>query len=376
MLSPHLEFVAALSRLTGGEPFAVATVVAVHGSSAAKPGAKMLVRADGVNACGWVGGGCAERFVIDQALEAIAARQPRQVSVDLEDEVFGVGMPCGGSMDVFIEPVLPPRRLLLPASHALSRSLSLLAAKANIAVVAVDSIEASEVRADDIVLYFDADGQPDLNRTLCIQSRDDALNRLAPEELSVRVLAELLARERGRSARPLREVKGLLDPAARTPAASGCAPELLLVGHNRITESLAEIAVLLNWPVTVCAADAAHGNYPPDTRLQGAEAGIDLPPITPATCAVVATQHKGDHLSLTQLLASPAAYIGLIASARRTRLVLELLDPSGGMPDALYAPAGVDIGAITPFEIALSISAEIVGRRHGALPPALAPTPP
>lgn len=100
------------------------------------------------------------------------------------------------------------------------------------------------------------------------------------------------------------------------------------MGHNRITEALARIAVQLDWPVSVSAFNAPPENYPEGIELLGKLPGPQLPEITGTTWAVVATQHKGDHLSLGQLVACRAPYVGLIASARMVKLVLEILDPT------------------------------------------------
>lgn len=105
--------------IASGRPFAVATVIAVRGSSSAKPGSKALIDAEGRNVFGWVGGGCADAYVRSQAREAMAQGCPRIVQADLDDEVFGLGMPCGGVMDVFIEPQAPAPVLALPVAEEL-----------------------------------------------------------------------------------------------------------------------------------------------------------------------------------------------------------------------------------------------------------------
>ncbi len=86
-------------------------------------------------------------------------------------------------------------------------------------------------------------------------------------------------------------------------------------------------------------------------------------------CVVVATQHKGDHESMARCLRSPAPYIGLIASRKRSKLVIDYLREQGFDDTQLarvYAPAGLDLGARTPEEIALSVLSEIVMLRHKA----------
>ena len=88
-------------------PYVLATVVEIIGSSSAKPAAKALIDLSGKVIAGWVGGGCAQSMVSEAALKCLETGKPRVIEIDLNDEVFGAGMPCGGSMRVYIEPVLP-----------------------------------------------------------------------------------------------------------------------------------------------------------------------------------------------------------------------------------------------------------------------------
>jgi xanthine dehydrogenase accessory factor len=110
-----IEFARRLSALVeAGESCAVATVVDVVGSASARPGAKAIVDRSGSLVFGWVGGGCAESTVRDEAVRAMAEGRARTVQLDLDDEVLGVGMPCGGHMTVFVEPyTMEPRLLVL-----------------------------------------------------------------------------------------------------------------------------------------------------------------------------------------------------------------------------------------------------------------------
>jgi xanthine dehydrogenase accessory factor len=237
------------------EPYALATVVEIAGSASARPGAKALIGQDGGLRLGWVGGGCAESLVRQTALACMREGEPRIIDVDLNDEVLGTGMPCGGSMRIFIEPVLP---------------------------------------------------------------------------------------------RPI----------------------LWLLGHGRAAECLCRFGATLGFRVVVNdspAPDAAR--YPDAAEIIGDD--YDYARLTPGPedCVVIATQHKGDHLSAVRALRSPARYVALIASRKRARLVLDFLREQGFEPAELArirAPAGLDLGAATPEEIALSVMSEIVMLRHGA----------
>src|SRR5664279_2375024 len=93
--------------------YVLATVVEILGSSSAKPAAKALIDLSGKVIAGWVGGGCAQSMVSEAALECFETGEPRVIEIDLNDEVFGAGMPCGGGMRVYVEPILPKPLLWL-----------------------------------------------------------------------------------------------------------------------------------------------------------------------------------------------------------------------------------------------------------------------
>ncbi|MGB8901260.1 MAG: XdhC family protein, partial [Methylocella sp.] len=109
-----------------GRPFAIATVVRVDGSSSARRGSKAIIDSDGKLLLGWVGGGCAESAVRSEAQMSLETERPRLITVDMSDEVLGVGMPCGGTMDIFIEPVLPKPELLIVGHGRIAETLAVL----------------------------------------------------------------------------------------------------------------------------------------------------------------------------------------------------------------------------------------------------------
>lgn len=237
-----------------GKSFALATVVRVEGSSSAKRGSKALIDAQGKIVVGWVGGGCAESTVKHEAVKCIKLERPELITLDMTDEVLGVGMPCGGKMDVYIEPVLPQ-------------------------------------------------------------------------------------------------------------------PELLIAGHGRIAQVLAVLGNLMNFSVTVNDPGADREEFPNVTRVVNKDFDVVETPISARTFVVIATLHKNDHLWLEKALEGDAAYVALIASRHRARLVLDYLLATG-MPaekvEKVWAPAGLNLGATTPEEIALSIMSQIVAVRRGS----------
>jgi len=248
------EFLLKSSELAAqGKPFAIATVVRVEGSSSARTGSKAIIDDEGRLLMGWVGGGCAEGAVKRQAMECIARQRPQLITLNMTDEILGVGMPCGGIMDVYIDPVLPK-------------------------------------------------------------------------------------------------------------------PELLIVGHGRIVETLATLAQLMNFSVTVDDPSADRRAFPDADRLLTDDLDLSAAKIHSGTFVVIATQHKGDHIWLQKAIEAEAAYIALVSSHHRASLVLDYVAANGVAPEKLarvWAPAGLDLGAATPEEIALSIVSQMVALRRG-----------
>ncbi len=424
----HREFQEKFAELLLSETaFVVATVLAVRGSAAAKPGAKAIINAEGRPVFGWVGGGCVESFVCAEAAEALRDGAPRVVTADLEDELSGVGLPCGGMMDIFIEPILPRRRLLVAGSHgALVLEVAQLAHRIGFAVTlhaplteqaeataGVDRLiraplESIEINDESLVIFI-ADEAVNLNVLQSVltnakpaylalatspvegdlkQLLKDDLEKAAFEnallhtgldlggqtdqELALSLIAELLAVTRGASCRPLQEVKQAGPPVSLSAAASPptLQPNLVIVGHSSITEELVWLAVRLGWSVSVDSASASAAGYPAQVRVITFETDFSQLPVDSQSSVVVASHHKGDHLAIAQALRAGAKYVGLVASAHRSALVRGMLPESLAADDAaalscLRTPAGLDLGATSPAEIALSVMSEVLAVHHG-----------
>jgi xanthine dehydrogenase accessory factor len=130
--------------------------------------------------------------------------------------------------------------------------------------------------------------------------------------------------------------------------------QLVLVGHGPVIETLASLADTAGYQVVVVGGDAL------------ASALRDLA-LGPDTSVVVATHGDFDEDALTRVLVSPVGYVSLVASRKRAGAIVETLKGRGVRAehlDRLKAPAGLDIGAVTPVEIAVSILAEIIHTRH------------
>jgi xanthine dehydrogenase accessory factor len=251
-----------------GEAFAIATVVRTVSATAAKAGAKAVIRADGSISAGWIGGGCARAAVLNAARLALADGKARLVSVQPVDVLSDQGLrpgdardgiqfarnmcPSHGTMDVFVEPILPR-------------------------------------------------------------------------------------------------------------------PALLVCGGSPVAVAVAELAVRFGFAVTVAALPEDHGRFAGVDALVNGFGLTDLSPAT--TFAVVATQGLGDEAALKAAVNGVTGYVAFVGSHRKAAAVRETLAASGVDSERLArvrAPAGLDIGAVTPEEIALSIVAEMVEvRRRG-----------
>jgi len=256
------------TRKAKGEPFALATVVRTVAATAAKAGAKAVILPDGTISEGWIGGGCARAAVLKAAHEALADGKPRLVSVQPPDALQDQGVAAGdersgvrfasnlcpsqGTMDVFVEPVLPQ-------------------------------------------------------------------------------------------------------------------PQIVVCGSSPVAVAIAELGRRLGFSTTVCAPAADQAGFAhADRRIEGFALPVED---SGSRFVVIATQGRGDEVALQAALAVEADYVAFVGSRRKAEVLKRKLSDAGVAPAQLAklkAPAGLDLGAITPDEIAISILAEIIAvrRRH------------
>jgi xanthine dehydrogenase accessory factor len=243
-----------------GRRGAVATIVNSRGSIPSFQSAKLLVRDDG-SIAGTIGGGCVEAEVWQAAREVIAQEKPRTLTFDLnQDPKYDTGLVCGGTLEIFIEPVLPmPLLYIFGAGHV---ALELFKAARN---AGFDCIV-----TDDREAYANAERFPGALQVIA-RDFDQALKEITPSESSYIVIAT-----RG---------------------------------------------------------------------------------------------HRDDMRVLRWAVQSPARYIGMIGSRRKAITVFRELTREGLKPelfDRVHSPIGLDIGAVTPEEIAVSIVAELIAMRRRA----------
>jgi xanthine dehydrogenase accessory factor len=271
-----LEIIA--TRKSAGEPFALATVVRTVAATAAKAGAKAVILPDGTISEGWIGGGCARAAVLKAAKDALADGKSRLVSVQPPDLLADHGVAAGdeqegvrfaqnmcpsqGTMDIFIEPVLPR-------------------------------------------------------------------------------------------------------------------PQVVVCGSSPVAIAVADLARRTDFAVTVCAPAAEQAAFDAvERRIEGYALPVEE---AGARYVVVSTQGRGDEAALLAALAVDVDYVAFVGSRKKAEALKATLAKRGVTAERLAklkAPAGLDLGAITPDEIAISILAEIVAVRRSGQWRGAVPSPP
>ena len=320
-----LEFYTKIADLRArGESFTIASVTEVIGSASAKAGSKAIFSSEGNNLLGWVGGGCAERFIGEESVAAIKEGRPRVVLADLDDEIFGLGVACGGKMKVFIDPILPSEVISLPASDKFQNEIRSLS-----------SFYGWNVKKDS--------------------------TRPAPASIEKLLLTmgKALAQKRDRDLTPLKIVKKV--PAQFKPFSINSTKAVTIVGRTRITEALARHFTLLNYDVRAIGPDVKPEDYPASVKCSCLDDGYSDIGFTKDEMVIIASHTSQDPALVKNALNAGAAYVGMIGSYKRSEEVLTHL---GWMNQVVHAPlsipAGLDIDARNPDEIALSVVAEIL----------------
>jgi xanthine dehydrogenase accessory factor len=320
--------------LEAEESIALATVVSAEGSSPRPPGSRMAATASGQMA-GSVSGGCVEGDVLRQAGEVLASQEPRLLRYTAVDESgWQVGLACGGTIEVFVEPLSAVHRRLLAA------------------------LEDQET----VALATRMDGRGHL-----LAWPD---GRLMGDRSLAGELAALLAEERlsSRLARLRRLPEGevFIEVIAR-PAT------LTIVGAVHIAVSLVTLARELGFYVRLADARRAFATrerFPDVDELMVAwpQEALDARYLRPQDAVVVLTHDpKFDVPALDQALRSPVGYIGLLGSTTTQESRHASLRAKGfGDEDLarLHGPVGLNLGGREPAEIALAILAEIVAVRN------------
>ena len=312
----------------------LATLVATAGSTYRKPGARMLIMADG-SFFGLLSGGCLEADLNLHAREVLGSGKPRAVEYDMrspDDILFGIGAGCEGAMRVLLEPAGP--------------------GTAAAAVLANAGRTTRSGRATSLVAVHDS-------TALALGTYDAAaLSAPALVDAAQRAVAEAESRQLefeagGRRARAF--VQFLAPP-----------PHLLICGAGPDAEPLVSAALGLGWRVAVVdhrPAYASARRFPgADVRRADARDLRATLAVDECHAAVVMSHHLPSDIAYLRALADAGVpdYVGLLGpAARRQRIAQELGETMGKLRTRIRGPVGIDIGAVTPEGIALSIVSQI-----------------
>ncbi|MFJ3616758.1 XdhC family protein [Streptomyces iakyrus] len=360
-----------LNRWLGeGRDFAVATVVAVSGSAPRGPGAALAVDADGT-AIGSVSGGCVEGAVYDLCTQALKDGQAVRERFGYSDEdAFAVGLTCGGILDILVTPVPADG----PGREALQTALSAAVRGEAVALARVVRGPAGLLGRALAVRHNgsyegDLGGHPDLDHTVMQQTRS-LLHAGRTDTFDI-------APSGARWGSPRTESGGgsHCEPDLSVFVESSVPPPRMLVfGAIDFAAALVRMGKFLGYHVTVCDARpvfATRSRFPEadDIVVDWPHRYLHRTRTDERTVVCVLTHDaKFDVPLLETALRRPVAYVGAMGSRRthkdRDRRLREV-----GLTDAeltrLHSPIGLDLGARTPEETALSIAAEIVATRHG-----------
>jgi xanthine dehydrogenase accessory factor len=353
-VSEITDVLAAIGSLSAkGERMALATIVAVRGSTYRRPGARLLVPEDGAP-IGNISGGCLEGDVADMARLVMDEGRARLAAWDLtadDDAVWGLGLGCNGAIEVFIEPaekaaeVAEALRMALVEERPISVITVLESDRAGVEPGARIVVKPGGHKEGSL-------GDPELDAAAVAAAHE----RLAVESSEVRNLAG-----------GVRAFVEVLEPPLR----------LLVCGAGHDAIPLVRAAAGLGWNAEVVddrPAFLTPERYPEAAGFVAVDAPEDVTSaarIDERTFVVVMTHNfLRDKEYLRALLGSPATYIGMLGPAARTeRLLKELADDGVEITDEvrarIHGPAGLDLGGEGPEEIAQSIVAEIVAVKRG-----------
>ncbi|GGW63852.1 hypothetical protein GCM10010503_46210 [Streptomyces lucensis JCM 4490] len=340
-----------------GRDFAVATVVAVAGSAPRRPGAALAVDAGGT-AIGSVSGGCVEGAVYELCRQALLDGETVVERFGYSDEdAFAVGLTCGGVIDVLVTPV----RADGPARPVVAAALA-AAARGGAAALARIADGPDGLRGRALLVRPDGsfDGSfaahPELDRTVAAEARAflDA-GRTGTLEIGARG---------SRCGSPLTVLVESSVPA----------PRMIVFGAIDFASALVRVGKFLGYHVTVCDARpvfATRTRFPEadDIVVEWPHTYLERTEVDARTVLCVLTHDAKFDVPLLRLaLRLPVAYVGAMGS-RRTHLDRTERLREVGVTELelarLRSPIGLDLGARTPEETALSIGAEIVANRRG-----------
>lgn len=323
---------------TERKSISLATVIQTWGSSPRRAGSRMGITLDG-RMTGSVSGGCVENAVVEAGIESLKSKRPRLLHFGVADETaWEVGLACGGSIDVFVQPL---------DFEFFETVRPLIGEDRSFAIATVIRGAANLLGRE---MLFDEDSR--VIRSIG-NEWDDLVLKMAPETFSQGTPRRMMLNE---------EIEIFVDVILPPPT-------LIVVGGVHIARALVSLAKTLGYGAILIDPRKAWGNeerFPHVDRLiqEWIDDAFARIRITRST-AIASLTHdpKLDDPALKIALNNPAFYVGALGSKttnakRRERLLNEGV--SEAQLSRLHAPIGLDIGAQTPEEIALAIMSEVV----------------
>lgn len=379
------DVIEALRRREAAAGAVLATVVATRGSTFRKAGAHMLIFPDG-ELVGSISGGCLEGDVQQIAGEVAASRLPRLVTYDTtaeDDRVWGLGLGCNGVVEVFLEPLDGPG----PRAPWFEAARLRIEAGEPVAVATVVEVRPTDPNGSV------ADALPRVPQRLVVGDFEPT-GDFPPGPLRDRVVADALAMLRRGASGTLEYAAAGVAPLASRPDATGQpagrrsatlrvyvesirpSPSVVIFGAGHDVIPVVEACGRLGWRVTVVDT-RAHLLHP--GRFPGAADFVCARPpeaferlrFGPDSAALVMTHNFSRDLEiLSGLLRADVPYIGMLGPRQRLEQLIADLEAQGEPVRAedlarIRAPVGLDLGAESPEEIAVSIVAELLAVRRG-----------
>ncbi|GAK58903.1 hypothetical protein U27_05878 [Candidatus Vecturithrix granuli] len=343
-----------------GQTVALATVISSKGSLPMSKRAKMLVFADG-SIQGTIGGGMVEAQVIDEAQDVLQTCNARIVRIDLtSDQIEADGLTCGGTVEILVECFTPQ-------------------SEPEVFEAILQTMDHGQTA---VIASLLPDAEPNRNpafpqhRKILIQHDGSSVGTTGSEQLDAAILklahpklGQPFLKTCALNLTPSNPSRVFLETLLPPPTA-------YLFGGGHISSHLSNILHFIGFDYVVIddrPEFLTHERFPEAKALicQSFEHIFDALTLIPrASYLIIVTRgHKSDQVVLMQALRTEATYIGMIGSRRKIHLMFEHLQAQGipqTMLERIHAPIGLEIGADTPEEIAISIAAELIQiRRSG-----------
>jgi len=343
-------FDAAIKEIKSNKKFVISTVTRTQGSTPQKPGAKLLVREDG-SGVGTLGGGCVEGDIWFASSEKIKREESAEVRpYELNEDLAAKdGLVCGGTMHFMIDPI----------DNKLEFEFFL------------DEIKKAYNGDKPVALVqvLESKKKEEISKKILIREDGSKSGQLISEEIDEKLVKEsrdLLAL--GKNKTLAFDERLFYLEAFTTP------PKLLIAGGGHVSKAIANLAKPLGFELNIFDDRDEFANkerFPEadDVKVASYGEGFDKFDVNANTFIIIATRgHRQDDTATKAALNTNASYVGLLGSKRKTILIIEKLLSEGideHTFNKLKAPVGINIGARTPEEIAISIISEILSFRLG-----------